>query len=60
VKSTLSGTLSPNDWTGGCENARYRINATVYPVGLGVDNEFGSTASGYKVSNVASFICNGS
>jgi hypothetical protein len=31
--STWDGTLRPSDWNGGCHDALYRIETTVYPVG---------------------------
>jgi len=36
--STWSGTLSPSDWTGGCQHALYEVYATAVPSGTSFDN----------------------
>lgn len=36
--STWSGTLSPSDWTGGCQHALYEVYATAVPSGASFDN----------------------
>jgi len=56
--SVWSGTLSPSDWTGGCQDAEYMINAAVYPAGLAIDDPFKSTMTD-RSYNFASFTCNG-
>ena len=49
--STWSGTLSPSDWAGGCQNALYTLRFAVYPTGLSLDDPFDSPetdrSSGY-------------
>jgi hypothetical protein len=42
--STWSGTLSPSAWDGGCQNALYRIQTTVYPAGSSTEWGDGYTA----------------
>jgi hypothetical protein len=31
--STWSGTLTPSDWHGGCQDALYWVESTVFPAG---------------------------
>jgi hypothetical protein len=43
TRSTWSGTLSPSDWDGGCQEALYRIEYAVYAAGSSVENPFDLT-----------------
>ena len=36
--STWSGTLSPTDWTGGCQDELYNVSAVVVPAGSSYDD----------------------
>lgn len=53
--STWSGTLSPSDWTGGCQHALYEVYATTVPSGSSFDNP----PSGSMESGSQWFTCNG-
>jgi hypothetical protein len=62
--ATWSGTLSPTDWTGGCQDAQYMINTAVYrragyPTGDPFEPVWPSVERAFNVTG-GSFICNGS
>lgn len=54
--STWSGTLSPSDWTGGCQHALYEVYATTVTAGSSFDNP----PSGSQIGGSQWFTCNGS
>lgn len=56
--SEWSGTLSPNDWTGGCASGLYAIKAVVVPSGSSYDNP--PQGSGSSNAETAWFACTGS
>jgi hypothetical protein len=53
ILSTWSGSLSPNDWDGGCESALYSIRAVVVPVG----GSFADPGPGSSQMDSAWFSC---
>jgi hypothetical protein len=46
--STWSGTLSPSDWDGGCQNASYAVAFAVVPAGTAFENPLPSTHEGWS------------
>jgi hypothetical protein len=51
--STWSGTLSPSDWDGGCQNMLYTVAAVVVPSG----SSFATPPSGSQTTEAAWFTC---
>lgn len=54
--STWSGNLSPSDWQGGCQNARYSVATEIVPAG----SSFSSPAPGSNSGESEWFGCGGS
>jgi hypothetical protein len=42
--SSWSGTLTPNDWAGGCQDKLYWIRTVTVPIGARYDDEYRATA----------------
>lgn len=54
--STWSGTISPSDWDGGCQNAFYSVAPTIVPKGSSFDN---SSSPGSESGESEWFNCSG-